>query len=59
MQLFESRELSFSQRLALITVLLKNRDTKKSFKNYRPFSLTNTDYKNIAFILAQKLQKSY
>lgn len=56
MQIFERRELSFSQRLALITVLFKKGDTK-NLKNYRLLSLPKTDYKIIAFLLARRLQK--
>ena len=48
--------MSFSQRLSLITVLFKKGD-KNNFKNYRPLSLTNTDYKIIAFIFSRRLQK--
>ena len=30
---------------------------REQFKNYRPISLTNADYKILAFVLAQRLQK--
>lgn len=46
--------MSFSQRLSLITLLFKKGD-KTDLKNYRPLSLTNTDYKIIAFIFAKKV----
>ena len=49
--------MSFSQRLSLITVLFRKGDIKNNFRNYRPLSLTNTDYKIIAFIFARRLQK--
>ena len=48
--------MSFSQRLSLITVLFKKGD-KNNLQNYRPLSLTNTDYNIIAFIFARRLQK--
>ena len=51
----DNQELSFSQRLSLITVLIKTGD-KTNFKN-SPVSLTNTDYKIIAFNFARRIQK--
>ena len=54
-EIFQSGELSFSQRLSVLTLIHK-KDDKKLLKNYRPFSLTNTDYKIIAFIFARRLQ---
>ena len=30
---------------------------KKCFNNYRPISITNTDYKILAFVLARRVQK--
>ena len=48
--------MSFSQRLAIKTLIFKKGE-RNLLKNYRPLSLTNTDYKIIAFILARRLQK--
>ena len=49
--------MSFSQWLAVMTLTHKKGDTKL-LKNYtRPISLTNTDYKIIAFVFARRLQK--
>ena len=56
LSVFDNKELTFSQRISLITVLFKKGD-KNDLKNYRPLSLTNTDYKIIAFIFARRLQK--
>ena len=53
---YSNKELSFSQRLSIITVLFKKGD-RCDLKNYRPLSLTNTDYKIIAFIFANRLQR--
>ena len=54
-EIFQKGELSFSQRLSVLTLIHK-KDDKKLLKNYRPLSLTNTDYKIIAFIFARRLQ---
>ena len=54
-QIFENKEMSFSQRLAIMTLIHKKGD-KKLLKNYRPISLTNIDYKIIAFVFAKRLQ---
>ena len=53
---YDNKEMSFSQRLAVMTLIHKKGD-KKLLKNYRPLSLTNTDYKIIAFVFARRLQK--
>ena len=49
-------ELSSSARHAVISLIYKKGD-KKCLSNYRPISLTNTDYKIIAFVLARRLQR--
>ena len=46
----------FSQRLSVISLIHKKGE-KNLPKNYRPISLTNSDYKIIAFIFAKRLQK--
>jgi hypothetical protein len=48
--------MTFSQRLAIISLIYKKGE-KSLLKNYRPISLTNTDYKIIAFLFARRLQK--
>jgi hypothetical protein len=48
--------MTFSQRLALITLIHKKED-KSNLANYRPISLTNTDYEILAIVLANILQK--
>lgn len=48
--------MSFSQRISLITPYSKKRDNR-DYTNYRPSSLTNTDYKIIACISARRLEK--
>ena len=47
--------MSFSQRLSIISLLHKKGD-KSLLKNYRPLSLSNIDYKIIAFCFARRLQ---
>ena len=53
---YEKESLSYSQRMSVITLLFKKGD-KNLLGNYRPISLTNTDYKIVAFIFAKRLQK--
>ena len=48
-------ELPHSTRHAIISLIYKKGD-RRLLKNYRPISLTNTDYKIIAFVLARRLQ---
>lgn len=48
--------MAYSQRLFLITLLFKKGDPQ-TLNNYRPISLTNNDYKIIAFIFDNRLQK--
>ena len=55
-ELFDRNEMSFSQRLSVISLIHKKGE-KDLLKNYRPISLTNSDYKIIAFIFAKRLQK--
>ena len=54
-EIFRMNEMTFSQRLAILSLIHKKGE-RFLLKNYRPISLTNTDYKIIAFIFAQNLQ---
>ena len=45
-----------SQKQANISLIFK-KDEKENLKNYRPLSLTNIDYKIIAFVLSRRLQR--
>ncbi len=49
-------QLPNSTRHAIISLLYK-KGNKSLLKNYRPISLTNSDYKIIAFVFAHRLQK--
>ncbi len=48
-------EMTNSMKKAIITLIHKKGD-KQLLSNYRPISLTNYDYKVIAFVLAHRLQ---
>ena len=52
---FQKRELSESQRLAILTLLYKKGD-KQCLENWRPISLLNTDYKILAKVLCKRLK---
>ena len=49
-------ELSQSQRQGILTLLFKKGD-KRVLDNWRPISLLNTDYKILARVLSQRLQR--
>ena len=53
---FENGNLSSSQRTAVITLIHKGKDlARDNLKNWRPTSLTNSDYKLLAKCLALRL----
>ena len=52
---FEIGELSSSQRASVLSLIHK-KGSMHNLDNYRPISLTNCDYKILAFIFAKRLQ---
>ena len=53
---FDSGELSYSQKQGVITLLHKGNELdKEDLNNWRPITLTNTDYKILAKVLAKRL----
>lgn len=52
---FVKGELPNSMNLAVLNLIFKKTDRTK-LKNYRPLSVSTTDYKILAFILARRLQ---
>ena len=52
---FDNKELPLSLRRSVMTLIYK-KDDKNNIENYRPISLTNTDYRILAFVLASRLQ---
>ena len=53
---FENGILPNSQRSAVLSLIFKKDDTE-DISNYRPISLTNVDYRILAFVLARRLQR--
>ena len=51
---FNKGELSYTQRQGIITLLHKG-NNREELKNWRPITLTNTDYKILAKVLAVRL----
>ena len=56
LEIFKEENLTYSQKTAVITLIFKTGD-RSLLKHYRPISLTNTDYKILAFVLAMRVQK--
>ena len=54
--IFKKGILPSSIRKSVITLIFKSGDCAL-LKNYRPISLTNCDYKILAFTLANRMQK--
>ena len=54
---FENGEVSTSQKRSTISLILKKEKDKKYFKNWRPISLLNNDYKIVTKALALRLEK--
>ena len=52
---FDLGHLSYSQNISILSLIFKKGDPD-NIKNYRPISLTNVDYRILAFVLAQRLQ---
>ena len=52
---FENQILPSSQRGAVLSLIFK-KDDSQNIANYRPISLTNVDYRILAFALAGRLQ---
>ena len=53
---FENGILPKSQRSAILSLIFKKDDTE-DISNYRPISLTNVDYRILAFVLARRMQR--
>ena len=53
---FEKGELSETHKQIVLSLIFKKGD-RDSYKNYRPISLSNVDYKILAFVLSKRLQK--
>ena len=53
---FQNGELGESQKTSVLSLMFKKSD-RTLLKNYRPISLATTDYKIMAFVLANRLHK--
>ena len=53
---FESGLLSLDQRRAVLSLIPKAKKDLRYLKNWRPLSLSNTDYKILAKVMAVRLQ---
>ena len=53
-----NEELSLSQRLGVVSLLHKGKELRRDLiKNWRPITITNTDYKILSKCLAKRMQK--
>ena len=53
---YENGNLPDTQKKAVMSLIFK-KDDEESIANYRPISLTNVDYRILAFTLAQRMQR--
>ena len=56
LEIFQKGELSDSMKKGILSLLFKKGD-RKLIENYRPLSLGNYDYKILAYIIANRIQK--
>ena len=53
---FASEELTYTQRQGIIILLNKEKDLPRDrLNNWRPITLTNTDYKILAKVMARRM----
>ena len=55
-EIYDKGEMCHSMEKSVLSLIYKKND-KKCLNNYRPISITNTDYKILAFVLARRVQK--
>ena len=53
---FQEGKLAESHKISVLTLIFKKGD-REEIRNYRPISLSNADYKILAFVLSARLQK--
>ena len=55
MEVYESGEMCSSMKKAVLSLIFK-KGNKRDLNNYRPISITNSDYKILACVLANRMQ---
>ena len=54
---FASEELTYTQRQRILILLHKEKDLPRDrLNNWRPITITNTDYKMLAKVMARRME---